>query len=46
MAERDRRAVPRVDYAALEAGLSPGLVKSKQDLVKSKASDTPQGGRP
>ena len=38
-AKRDRQATPPVDYAALEAGLSPGL-KGSNKSVKTKSADT------
>ena len=38
-AKRDRRAIPPVDYVALEAGLSPGL-KGSNKLVKTASADT------
>lgn len=38
-AKRDRRAIPPVDYVALEAGLSPGL-KGSNKSVKTASADT------
>ena len=37
-AKRDRRAIPTVDYAPLEAGLSPGL-KGSNKSVKTASAD-------
>ena len=33
-AKRDRRAIPPVDFAALEAGLSPGLKGSNRSVKR------------